>query len=71
MPYFRGDFTTAQLHIMRAAASECAARAGVYGQVDAERDIAIAILTAASKGIWDMGELVAAGLAAVPQPPAN
>lgn len=65
MPYFQGDFTTEQLHIMRAAASECAAGAGVQGIVPDERDIAVAILEAAQAGCFDHGKLVAAGLAAL------
>lgn len=65
MPYFKGDFTADQLQIMRAAASECAIILGARGSIPDERDIAVAILTAANAGCWKHGDLVALGLAAV------
>ncbi len=48
---------------MRQAAAECARRLGVEGDVEKERDIALAILRAASIGERNLDDLIAAGLA--------
>jgi len=69
MPYFKGDYTAEQLEVMRRAASECAARLGVQGRIPDERDIAIAILTAANTGSTSLDELIAAGMASVSNRP--
>ncbi len=65
MPYFKGDYTAEQLEVMRRAASECAARLGVQGRIPDERDIAVAILAAASQGCMSLDELIAAGMASI------
>lgn len=62
MPYFSGNFSTAELQLMRQAAADCAKTLGVEGDADKERDIALAILRAASAGERDLEKLIAAGL---------
>jgi hypothetical protein len=64
MPFFKGDFSTEELQVMRSATADCAKLLGVEGNVDRERDIAIGILTAAKSGKRSLADLVAAGLAA-------
>ena len=66
LPYFKGEeFTTDQLHIMKAAAAECAGILGVRGNVDTERDIALSIIEAMRSGCTKRGDLVAVGLAVI------
>jgi len=65
MSYFSGDFSTADLELMRRAAANCAQTLGVEGDGEKERDIALAILRAASAGERGLDQLIAAGLAAV------
>jgi hypothetical protein len=65
MPYFKGDFTTLQLQLMRDAAAETAKALSVQGDADKERDIALAILKAATAGEWTKGDLVKAAMAEV------
>jgi len=65
MSYFSGEFSTLELQLMRQAAADCARTLGVEGDVDKERDIALAILRAASIGERNLEQLIAAGLAAI------
>jgi hypothetical protein len=65
MPYFKGDFTTLQLQLMRDASAETAKALCVEGDADKERDIAFAILKAATAGEWTKDDLVKAAVAEV------
>ncbi|WP_181313785.1 hypothetical protein [Phreatobacter cathodiphilus] len=65
MPYFSSDFSTPELELMRRAAADCARTLGVAGDVEKERDIALAILRAASAGERSLDQLIAAGVAAI------
>ncbi|PHJ50660.1 hypothetical protein VF02_38110 [Nostoc linckia z1] len=71
MPYFSGNFTQEQLHIMRQAASTCAKALHVEGDQDKEREIVLAILQEASAGKFDLDHLIAVGLAALKTGPSN
>ncbi len=65
MSYFLEVFSTAELELMRRAAADCSRTLGVEGDVEKERDIALAILRAASFGERSLDQLIAAGLAAI------
>lgn len=57
MAYFSCNFSTAELELMRRAAADGARTLGVEGDVDQERDIALAILRAASAGERNLEQL--------------
>lgn len=66
LAYFKGsEFTTDQLHIMKAVAAECAGILGVRGIVDTERDIELSIIAAMRSGCTKHEDLVAVALAVV------
>lgn len=65
MSEFKGQFTCEEIHAMRQAAAECAQRLGVEGDGEKERDIAMAMLSAAGAGTLKPDELIAAGIAAI------